>query len=199
MKNCINVIPGHGVDPDELSEYSNDIIEIAMRKLDVDGNGIISYGIFNLTLIITKFCFIYYFNRYLLRILADFYDAVQQDPLLLEALGQCLPQERNIKAFLALFADDYTNFSEILSHPLDIAWDRERDKFNRRKLIEQKVKQDAIKIAKTPSTSAFTTKKDRRRSESSLIASAIAMSGNQRRSIDNKKLFSANAFQRRFI
>jgi len=84
LKGCMYL--GYGVDADELDECERDIIEIAMRKLDVDKDGQITE--------------------------VDFQDACYMDPLLIQACGPCLPPDRTTAAFLALLTEKYRNFSQ---------------------------------------------------------------------------------------
>ncbi|ODN03272.1 EF-hand calcium-binding domain-containing protein 1 [Orchesella cincta] len=84
LKGCIYM--GYGIDNDELDECERDIIEIAMRKLDVDKDSQITE--------------------------TDFQNACYEDPLLLQACGPCLPPDRSTAAFLALITDKYRNFTQ---------------------------------------------------------------------------------------
>lgn len=70
-RNCLIKQPGEE-DPDEGVK---DLSELALKKLDVDHDGKISFK--------------------------DYETAVKAEPLLLEAFGQCLPTEENCAAFLA--------------------------------------------------------------------------------------------------
>ncbi|XP_072764412.1 calaxin-like [Anoplolepis gracilipes] len=71
LKNCLIKQPGEE-DPDEGVK---DLSELALKKLDVDHDGKISFR--------------------------DYETAIKEEPLLLEAFGQCLPTEENCAAFLA--------------------------------------------------------------------------------------------------
>ncbi|KAL6428769.1 hypothetical protein ACFW04_007972 [Cataglyphis niger] len=71
LKNCLIKQPGEE-DPDEGVK---DLSELALRKLDVDHDGKISFR--------------------------DYEIAIKEEPLLLEAFGQCLPTEESCSAFLA--------------------------------------------------------------------------------------------------
>ncbi|KAL6255056.1 hypothetical protein P5V15_013389 [Pogonomyrmex californicus] len=71
LKNCLIKQPGEE-DPDEGVK---DLSELALKKLDVDHDGKISFR--------------------------DYEMAVKEEPLLLEAFGQCLPTEESCAAFLA--------------------------------------------------------------------------------------------------
>ncbi|CAK9833851.1 CLXN [Anthophora retusa] len=70
FKNCLMKQPGEE-DPDEAVK---DLSELALKKLDVDRNGKISFQ--------------------------DYKLAVLEEPLLLEAFGQCLPTDENCAAIL---------------------------------------------------------------------------------------------------
>ncbi|CAL1681857.1 unnamed protein product [Lasius platythorax] len=71
LKNCLIKQPGEE-DPDEGVK---DLTELALKKLDVDHDGKISFR--------------------------DYEIAIKEEPLLLEAFGQCLPTEESCAAFLA--------------------------------------------------------------------------------------------------
>ncbi|XP_011152832.2 EF-hand calcium-binding domain-containing protein 1 [Harpegnathos saltator] len=71
LKNCLIKQPGEE-DPDEGVK---DLSELALKKLDVDHDGKISFR--------------------------DYEMAVKGEPLLLEAFGQCLPTDENCATFLA--------------------------------------------------------------------------------------------------
>ncbi|XP_060804454.1 calaxin [Amyelois transitella] len=70
LKNALLKQPGDE-DPDE---GVRDLVELVLKKLDVDKDGSVS--------------------------LDDYRQAVEQEPLLLEAFGQCLPTRRQATAFL---------------------------------------------------------------------------------------------------
>ncbi|EFN72544.1 EF-hand calcium-binding domain-containing protein 1 [Camponotus floridanus] len=70
LKNCLIKQPGEE-DPDEGVK---DLSELALKKLDVDHDGKISFR--------------------------DYEMAIKEEPLLLEAFGQCLPTEENCAGFL---------------------------------------------------------------------------------------------------
>ncbi|KAJ9592266.1 hypothetical protein L9F63_001162 [Diploptera punctata] len=71
LKNSLMKQPGDD-DPDEGVK---DLVELVLRKLDIDRDGKISFR--------------------------DFQTAVQEEPLLLEAFGQCLPADGACQTFLA--------------------------------------------------------------------------------------------------
>lgn len=60
---------------EDPEEGVKDLVELVLRKLDYDKDGKVSF--------------------------ADFRQAVTQEPLFLEAFGQCLPSEPAAAAFLA--------------------------------------------------------------------------------------------------
>lgn len=70
-RNCLIKQPGEE-DPDEGVK---DLSEMALKKLDVDHDGKISFR--------------------------DYEMAVKEEPLLLEAFGQCLPTDESCATFLA--------------------------------------------------------------------------------------------------
>lgn len=70
FRNCLIKQPGEE-DPDE---GVRDLSELALKKLDVDHDGKVSFQ--------------------------DYEAAIKQEPLLLEAFGQCLPTEESCQAFL---------------------------------------------------------------------------------------------------
>jgi len=84
LKGCMYM--GYGVDSDELDDCEREIVEIALRKLDVDKDSLITE--------------------------LDFQRACFLDPLLLQAIGPCLPPDRTTAAFLALFTEKYRNFTQ---------------------------------------------------------------------------------------
>jgi hypothetical protein len=59
-------------DPDESVK---DLLELVLRKLDLDRDGKVSFQ--------------------------DFQMAIREEPLLMEAFGQCLPAERACQTFMA--------------------------------------------------------------------------------------------------
>lgn len=77
LKGCI--YSGFGIDDDEIEDCERDIVEIAMRKLDTDRDGQITYD--------------------------DFVRAVKRDALLLQACGSCLPTSKCASAFQSLVTD----------------------------------------------------------------------------------------------
>jgi len=79
LKGCI--FHGYGIEPDEIDDCERDIVEIAMKKLDVDLDGQIS--------------------------IYDFKKAVRHDPLMLVSCGPCLPTMRSCAAFLSLVTQKY--------------------------------------------------------------------------------------------
>ncbi|CAB3241141.1 unnamed protein product [Arctia plantaginis] len=70
LRNALLKQPGDE-DPDE---GVRDLVELVLRKLDVDKDGVVSID--------------------------DYRQAVEQEPLLLEAFGQCLPSKRHALTFL---------------------------------------------------------------------------------------------------
>lgn len=94
MKNCLIKQP-QDEDPDESVR---DLMEIVLRKFDLDKDGKVCL---NFSLEIFRFCFI---SIIFLQIsYLDYLTTVTDEPLLLEALGQCLPSEAAIATFLATF------------------------------------------------------------------------------------------------
>jgi len=79
LKGCI--FSGYGIDDDEIEDCERDIVEIAMRKLDTDRDGQITYE--------------------------DFVRAVKKDALLMQACGCCIPSTRCASAFQSLITERY--------------------------------------------------------------------------------------------
>ena len=75
------------MDASEVEEAIQDLVQLAMGKLDVDKDGIITF--------------------------TDFQAAVENDPLLLQICGVCLPPSGAIKGFQYVFTWDYNNFYSI--------------------------------------------------------------------------------------
>ena len=83
LKGCI--VPGYGVERDEIEDAEKDIVETCMRKLDVNRDGQITFD--------------------------DYQQAVHIDPLLLQACGECLPSPRAAATFLATMTVEYRSYS----------------------------------------------------------------------------------------
>lgn len=64
---------------EHVDEAVKDLVDIIIKKMDLDKDGIISYSDFNQT--------------------------VHKDPMMLECLGQCLPDRNHVHAFLLTFTD----------------------------------------------------------------------------------------------
>nr|CAD7438492.1 unnamed protein product [Timema bartmani] len=71
FRNCLVKQP-QDEDPDEGVK---DLVELALRKLDQDKDGKVSFS--------------------------DFQIAVKEEPLLMEAFGQCLPVENSCQTFIS--------------------------------------------------------------------------------------------------
>lgn len=67
-----------------VDEAVKDLVDIVIRKMDVDKDGIISHE--------------------------DYLTTVLQEPLLLECFGQCLPDRTHVYAFLLTFTDKIKDF-----------------------------------------------------------------------------------------
>jgi len=80
LKNCL--IRTSGIEED-VEESVKEIVEIAMRKLDTDKNGQITFP--------------------------DFQAAVNSDPLLLEACGPCLPSPKAVANFFLMLKEYSSN------------------------------------------------------------------------------------------
>jgi hypothetical protein len=85
LKGCLYV--GYGLDEDEIEDCERDIVEIAMKKLDTDRDGQITF--------------------------TDFARAVKKDALLLQACGPCLPGSRASSAFQSLVTEKYQQQSAL--------------------------------------------------------------------------------------
>jgi len=79
LKGCI--FSGYGVEVDEIEDCEREIVEICMKKLDVDMDGQIT--------------------------LQDFKKAVKKDPLMLVSVGPCLPPPKSCAVFLSLVTERY--------------------------------------------------------------------------------------------
>lgn len=64
-------------------EAVKDLVDIIIKKMDLDKDGIISY--------------------------ADYSKSVQKEPMLLECFGPCLPDRKHVYAFLTTFTDKIKN------------------------------------------------------------------------------------------
>lgn len=69
---------------EDVEEAVKDLADIIIKKMDVDRDGIIS--------------------------IEDYHYSVKKDPMLLECLGQCLPDRKNVNAFLTTFTDKIKDF-----------------------------------------------------------------------------------------
>ncbi|ODN03456.1 EF-hand calcium-binding domain-containing protein 1 [Orchesella cincta] len=88
LHHCLkgSLFPYSGVlNNDELEEGIREIVEIAMRKLDVDKDGQITQS--------------------------DFTAACHSDPLLLQSIGPCLPPAKSLAAFMATFTENYRSYT----------------------------------------------------------------------------------------
>lgn len=83
LRGCI--VPGYGIDMEEIEDAEKEIVDICMRKLDVDGDGQV-----------TK---------------EDFTSAAMANPLLMQSVGPCLPDPNAMAAFLAMFTENYRSYS----------------------------------------------------------------------------------------
>ena len=88
--------PGRGIlDKDEIEDAVKDIVEIAMRKLDVNKDGQITYE--------------------------DFRLAVQRDPLLIQCCGMCLPPHDYSRGIQYLLTWDYTKLSPVFDDVMGLS------------------------------------------------------------------------------
>lgn len=69
---------------EEVDETVNDLVDIVIKKMDIDKDGVISFD--------------------------DYLTSVQQDPMMLECFGQCLPDRTHVYAFLLTFTDKIKGF-----------------------------------------------------------------------------------------
>ncbi|CAG7786357.1 unnamed protein product [Allacma fusca] len=80
------------MDEEEAIDCAKELVQITLKKLDVDQDGIISFS--------------------------DYKAAVEADPLILQCCGICLPPKQALKAFQYTFTVDYTNFfADWSQHP----------------------------------------------------------------------------------
>jgi len=84
LKGCF--IPGvGGIDYDEIEDAERDIVDMAMRKLDVNHDGQITFD--------------------------DFQKAVKADPILVQACGPCLISPKCMARFLYTVTWDYRGYT----------------------------------------------------------------------------------------
>lgn len=69
---------------EDVDEAVKDLVDIVIKKMDVDKDGIISFN--------------------------DYVSTVLKDPMLLECFGQCLPDRKHVYAFLITFTDKIKKF-----------------------------------------------------------------------------------------
>lgn len=69
---------------EDVEELVKDFVDMIIKKMDIDSDGLISY--------------------------ADFSETVRQQPALLECFGQCLPDRASVNAFLSTFTHKITKF-----------------------------------------------------------------------------------------
>lgn len=99
MKNCLIKQP-QDEDPDESVK---DLMEIALRKFDIDKDGKVSerkdipIQIYINPIVV---CLLFFHFKISFQ---DYLTTVSADPLLLEAFGQCLPSETATISFLTAF------------------------------------------------------------------------------------------------
>jgi Ca2+-binding EF-hand superfamily protein len=82
LQGCLNKVPG--VEEDIL-ENSRELVEIVLKKLQGEKTGQISFE--------------------------NFRSAVYKDPLLLQALGECIPPPETIRTYMILFCENYNDFT----------------------------------------------------------------------------------------
>jgi len=82
-KGCF--MPGFGIEPEDMDDAERDLVDIAMKKLDYDKDGVIT--------------------------LEDFKNAVRDDPLLVVACGECLPPTAAIERLLFLITEDHLTYT----------------------------------------------------------------------------------------
>lgn len=83
LKGCF--LPGFGLEADEIEDAERDIIEMAMKKLDVNHDGQITFD--------------------------DFMNAVRGDPLLVQACGPCLISPDCMARFLFTVSWEYRGYT----------------------------------------------------------------------------------------
>jgi len=84
-------LAGYGLEPDEIEDAERDIVELALKKLDVNRDGQITFE--------------------------DFKAAVKTDPLLIQACGPCLISPKCMARFLFTITEDYRAYtSEMLNN-----------------------------------------------------------------------------------
>jgi len=87
LHHCLkgSLFPGYGIEADEQDECERELVEIAMKALDVDRDGQITQQ--------------------------DFDIACTKNPLMLVGIGPCLPPQSCVASFLALVTDKYRNYT----------------------------------------------------------------------------------------
>lgn len=101
-RNCIHPIPGI-LEPEDLDEATNELVEIAMRKFDINRDGNISFS--------------------------EYRHIIKKDPLLLESFGECLPKDKAALTLTGLLDLNERNYKSHLSRPGDIGWTAERERY----------------------------------------------------------------------
>jgi Ca2+-binding EF-hand superfamily protein len=121
LQDCLIPVPGVEA---EMTDVTNirEIADLLFKKLDRDKTGHIT--------------------------LPDFRFAVRRDPTSLQCLGNCLPDPRDVKAFMALMCTDYNDFKTNYSVPGMSSFGYERDRFNAPAMFPYKM-MGAVKKAKT--------------------------------------------------
>ncbi len=107
-RNCMHAIPGV-IEPEELDEATNELVEIAMRKFDINRDGNISFS--------------------------EYRHIIKKDPLLLEPFGECLPKDKAALTLMGLLDVEERNFKSYLSRPGDIGWTAERQRYIQHELV----------------------------------------------------------------
>lgn len=69
---------------EDVDEAINDLVDIIIKKMDLDKDGVISFE--------------------------DYNTSVQMEPMLLECFGQCLPDRTHVFSFLMTFTDKIKGF-----------------------------------------------------------------------------------------
>uniref|UniRef100_A0A182PSU7 EF-hand domain-containing protein n=1 Tax=Anopheles epiroticus TaxID=199890 RepID=A0A182PSU7_9DIPT len=100
LRNCLIKQP-QDEDPDEGVK---DLVEIALRKLDMDKDGKVGKGMLVWQMTVKREIFIVSVAGAPLGFkisFQDYQEAIAEEPLLLEAFGQCLPSDRATMSFLS--------------------------------------------------------------------------------------------------
>jgi Ca2+-binding EF-hand superfamily protein len=145
LRGCLIKVPG--IDEEMLENYK-DLVDIVLKKLDGDKQGQVTFD--------------------------SFRSAVYRDPLLLQALGECLPSAETVRTYMILFCEDYNDFTSNYSLEGFPSYAYERQVYN----DLERDSESLLRLASTIASSAsFAHKRHRRnlRSKSSRRSFATSL------------------------